>query len=171
MEGICKGGYGMKKMFVTGLAILTVVGISIPVIASSVLKGNIRVDDSVGTNKAVEWEQEVINAKPAAAAGAEINAADSVPEVAPAGGICSYYVDANGDGICDHCVGTASSVGSGTCEYYADANGDGLCDHCVAAAPAGNGGCGYYTDVDGDGICDHCVAASAPAGKDRKSVV
>ena len=37
----------MKKIFVTGLAVIALVGISIPVIASSALKGDIRVDGRV----------------------------------------------------------------------------------------------------------------------------
>lgn len=60
-----------------------------------------------------------------------------------------YYVDANGDGVCDH-RGENGVCGSG--RYYVDADGDGVCDHC-----GGSGSCfggRYYTDADGDGVCD-----------------
>ena len=45
--------------------------------------------------------------------------------VANRGNAGRFYVDANGDGICDN---------------FTDKNGDGICD--------------YFTDKDGDGICD-----------------
>lgn len=51
----------------------------------------------------------------------------------------THYVDANGDGLCDHC---AASRHCGTCSSnYVDANRDGICDNCAAnqqsaAAPA-----------------------------------
>lgn len=45
-----------------------------------------------------------------------------------------YYVDANGDGICDN---------RGVC--YTDTDGDGICDN--------RGTC--YVDADGDGVCDN----------------
>ena len=47
------------------------------------------------------------------------------------------YVDADGDGVCDH----RTSCG------YVDADGDGVCDRCAARG---------YVDADGDGLCDRC---------------
>ena len=48
--------------------------------------------------------------------------------------------------------------GSGceTC-YYVDADGDGLCDNCGKANGAcRTDGCGrYFADADGDGLCDN----------------
>lgn len=42
-----------------------------------------------------------------------------------------YYVDANGDGICDnHGAGGYCQSGYGCGQYYVDANGDGICDNC-----------------------------------------
>ena len=58
---------------------------------------------------------------------------------------CPYYVDANGDGVCDHCAH------GGACGNYVDANGDGICDYC-----AHGGACGNYVDADGNGVCDYC---------------
>ena len=57
-----------------------------------------------------------------------------------------YYVDADGDGICDN-RGTWDRDGicanRGVC--YTDDDGDGVCDNRGA----------YYTDADGDGVCDN----------------
>ena len=59
-----------------------------------------------------------------------------------------YYVDADGDGICDN-------IGS-RC-VYVDANGDGLCDNCGGARHGHWAGCGgAFVDADGDGVCDNC---------------
>ncbi len=71
-------------------------------------------------------------------------------------GSCAYYVDENGDGICDHCTG---SSGQGQCAYYVDENGDGVCDHCTGSG--GQGQCAYYVDDNGDGVCDHCTGGSS----------
>lgn len=65
----------------------------------------------------------------------------------PRGG--RYYVDADGDGICDN---------TGSRCAYVDADGDGICDSCGAyhwCGMAGIGG-GNFVDADGDGICDRC---------------
>ena len=68
-----------------------------------------------------------------------------VPDTAaPAG--CPYYVDANGDGVCDHCAH------GGACGNYVDADGNGVCDYC---SHNGSGHCGNYADSNGDGICDN----------------
>lgn len=58
-----------------------------------------------------------------------------------------YYVDADGDGICDN-------VGNGC--VYVDADGDGICDVCGAVHAQVDGG--NFVDADGDGICDNYVS-------------
>ena len=64
------------------------------------------------------------------------------------------YVDADGDGVCDHC-------GQDGCGYYVDADGDGVCDYCGQ-------GCRYYVDADGDGVCDNYNGgARGGAGRGR----
>jgi len=50
----------------------------------------------------------------------------------------AYFVDANGDGICDNL---------GNCTNFVDADDDGVCD---------NRGCSFnFIDEDGDSICDN----------------
>lgn len=82
-------------------------------------------------------------------------------------GVCDAFVDADGDGVCDHCAALAdeaaadgdASVGdvagngaaSGSCPAYADADGDGVCDNCAGA----DGSCPGFVDADGDGVCDN----------------
>ena len=59
-----------------------------------------------------------------------------------------YYVDADGDGVCDN-------IGS-RC-VYVDADGDGICDNCGGARHGHWAGCGgAFVDADGDGVCDNC---------------
>ncbi|MDE6917196.1 MAG: hypothetical protein K2P39_10420 [Lachnospiraceae bacterium] len=46
-------------------------------------------------------------------------------------GICGnhYFVDENGDGICDfHCYTDVNA--DGVCDFFVDADEDGICDHC-----------------------------------------
>ena len=57
-----------------------------------------------------------------------------------------YYVDADGDGVCDN-------IGS-RCAYV-DADGDGVCDNCGARHGHWAGCGGAFVDADGDGICDN----------------
>lgn len=52
-----------------------------------------------------------------------------------------YYVDADGDGICDNCDNHCSGCGK-----ICDKNSDGICDNCGTHA--------HFTDEDDDGICD-----------------
>lgn len=59
-----------------------------------------------------------------------------------------YFVDADGDGVCDY---------AGTACAYVDADGDGICDNCGRLAGAGCGG--NFVDEDGDGICDYAGTA------------
>ena len=52
-----------------------------------------------------------------------------------------------------------SVTGNGCGGYYVDMNGDGICDGCGTSHRYGTGvyGCGVnYADVNGDGICDNC---------------
>ena len=58
-----------------------------------------------------------------------------------------YYVDADGDGICDN---------TGSRCVYVDANGDGICDNCGARHGHWAGCGGAFVDADGDGVCDNC---------------
>ena len=55
-----------------------------------------------------------------------------------------YFVDADGDGICDN---------AGSRCAYVDADGDGICDVCGASHTRPGGG--YFVDEDGDGVCDN----------------
>ena len=65
-----------------------------------------------------------------------------------------YYVDADGDGYCDH-----SSTGCA----YVDADGDGVCDRCGLHQSA-SGCAGNFTDQNGDGICDNYTGACLRSG-------
>lgn len=69
--------------------------------------------------------------------------------------VCPYYVDNNGDGVCDHCAhGNA-------CGNYVDSNWDGYCDYC---SHNGSGHCGSYVDSNGDGYCDNYTGGSSGSG-------
>ena len=137
----------MKKMAVTGLAVLAVIGISIPVIASG-LQGKSNRDE-------IQIEAEIEEAEMKAAGDSAV-ITKLQPQMTVAS--CEYYVDANGDGVCDHCV--AGEAGRNACASYVDADGDGVCDHCVAGE-AGRNACASYVDADGDGVCDHCVTGGS----------
>ena len=64
---------------------------------------------------------------------------------------CRYgFVDANGDGLCDHTGGCALGPD------YVDADGDGICGN--AGTGRGNG----YVDNDGDGVCDNLGGGTRP---------
>ncbi len=66
--------------------------------------------------------------------------------------VCPYYVDNNGDGVCDYCAH------GGACGNYVDANWDGACDYCTHN---GSGHCGSYSDSNGDGYCDNYVSTGS----------
>lgn len=55
---------------------------------------------------------------------------------------CPSYVDADGDGVCDHCLGGSGGRGLG----YVDADGDGICDNYGSGSGNGYGA--------GAGACD-----------------
>ena len=131
----------MKKMAVTGLAVLAVIGISIPVIASG-LQGKSNRDEIQ-----IEAEIEETEMK---AAGDSAVITRLQPQMTVAS--CEYYVDADGDGVCDHCV--AGEAGRNTCASYVDADGDGVCDHCVTGG-SGRNGCNNYVDANQDRVCDY----------------
>ena len=61
----------------------------------------------------------------------------------PGGG--RWFVDADGDGICDN---------AGSRCAYVDADGDGICDTCGASHPLSGSG-RYFVDENGDGLCDN----------------
>ena len=162
----------MKKILIIVFAVLAVAGISIPVVASGVLSGDIRVEEKMEeadteTRTAPEaeaWRQtEAVSPRGKAA----LTSTEEEPQT---GGICAYYVDANGDGICDHCVGASTPSESNSCGSYIDANGDGFCDHCVeAGTPSESNSCGSYIDANGDGICDHCDGVNRSRQANRGS--
>lgn len=83
-------------------------------------------------------------------AAAALSAAPMTVFAAPASTtVCTAYVDADGNGICDNC----NAVHQG-CNYV-DENGDGICDNYAA------GGRGRYCiDADGDGICDNYLTGN-----------
>lgn len=57
-----------------------------------------------------------------------------------------YYVDANGDGICDNYDSSKHNC------RFTDKNKDGICDNCgLASHKKGQN----FVDKDGDGICDN----------------
>ena len=71
-----------------------------------------------------------------------------------------YFIDADGDGICDNC-GIHHWRGAnqdGCSRYFVDADQDGICDNCGIHHWCATDGteCGrYFVDADGDGICDN----------------
>ncbi len=153
----------MKKVLVAGLAALVVAGISIPAIALGTQRSSIRTETgvvetdvraaesavtAVGVGRTVAVAQTAVaemkelavsvpeeSEEPQADVPAE--SAATTPGTVPttAAGICGYFVDNNGDGICDHCVGGS---GYSACGYYVDSNGDGVCDHCVSGSYSGS---------------------------------
>ena len=83
-----------------------------------------------------------------------------------------YFIDADGDGICDNCGVYRQCAADEDCwgRYFVDGDGDGICDNCGSHHwcatdgtecgryfADGNGdGCGrYFVDANGDGICDN----------------
>lgn len=64
-----------------------------------------------------------------------------------------YFVDADGDGICDNC-GARHGHWAGCGGAFVDADGDGVCDNCGSYPWCGGAG-GNFVDADGDGICDN----------------
>ncbi len=175
----------MKKVLVLGAAILVAVGISVPVIAAGIHPGNIQKEDAIPDTDIVLSQESAVALGQAANIAAELKTMaieqapkaeiEQVAEVQPekqavpeqatvvrtettttaTNYTCSYWVDANGDGICDHCVGGSNY---NACSYWVDANGDGICDHCVGGS--NHNACSYWVDSNGDGICDHCVGGT-----------
>ncbi len=142
----------MKKIWMAGIACLVVLGITIPVIASNIGKADIKDEEKpytgtieteikaeaeteVEAEAKTEVKAEIETEQKAGTQSTETPQAEVQTEV-KAQPICSSYVDANGDGICDHCVtGTQNPA----CGSYVDANGDGICDHCVAGSSQNSG--------------------------------
>jgi len=65
---------------------------------------------------------------------------------------CPNFVDADGDGICDHRA-DGQCPGRGGCGL-AGSDG-GMCPHRGGGCAAQGGACGMFVDADGDGVCDH----------------
>ncbi len=161
----------MKKVLVLGAAILVAVGISVPVIAAGIHPGNVQKGDEIPDTDIVLSQESAAALGPAVNIAAELKTMaveqapraeiEQVAEVQPekqatqetptvvrtettttaTNYTCSYWVDANGDGICDHCVGGSSH---NACGYWVDANGDGICDHCVGGTYSGQGWSGGH---------------------------
>lgn len=66
----------------------------------------------------------------------------------PGGG--RYFVDADGDGICDNCEAYHWCG-----DNFVDIDGDGVCDNYAAGQGRGTGRGGNFVDTDGDGVCDN----------------
>ena len=83
------------------------------------------------------------------------------------GGGCQgqYFVDADGDGICDN-LGTGKGQGGpGKGQYFVDADGDGICDNLGTGKGQGGPGKGeYFVDADGDGTCDNLNTGKGQGG-------
>lgn len=76
-----------------------------------------------------------------------------------AGSMC-IYEDSDGDGICDVCGTNNLSCLTGDGTDFADADGDGICDNCGTyhwCDIAGAGG-SNFVDADNDGVCDNYAA-------------
>ena len=48
-----------------------------------------------------------------------------------------FYIDENGDGICDNYDGSQAGNGSGRRHNFTDENGDGICDYCTLTSDCG----------------------------------
>ena len=88
-------------------------------------------------------------------------------------GICDnadsmcVYVDSDGDGICDVCGTNSLTCLTGDGTVFADADGDGICDNCGTyhwCGMDGTGG-GYFVDADNDGICDNYASGQCRGGR------
>ena len=69
------------------------------------------------------------------------------------------FVDASGDGVCDHYVSGGRGMGRGA--NFADADGDGVCD-TYGSGGRGMGRGANFADDNGDGVCDHYAAGARP---------
>jgi len=92
-------------------------------------------------------------------------------------GVCSNFVDADKDGICDNCsqAGYRHMAGNrrtgSACENFVDANQDDICDNCSQAgyrhrdnSTETGPGCGNFIDENQDGICDYCDQSNGTHG-------
>ena len=87
------------------------------------------------------------------------------------GSMC-MYADADGDGICDSCgmYHWCSMAGTGCGRNFVDTDGDGVCDNYLTGQGRGNGrgngtqGGRYFADADGDGVCDNYVPGQGRGG-------
>jgi len=85
-----------------------------------------------------------------------------------------YFVDADGDGICDNCgvYHRCGMAATSRGRNFVDADGDGVCDYYVTGQGRGNGrgngvqgGCGRnFVDTNGDGVCDNYASSQGCGG-------
>jgi len=71
-----------------------------------------------------------------------------------------YFVDADGDGVCDICGANYGTCLTGTGTAFIDTNQDGICDNCGIyhwCSMAGTVRGRNFVDADGDGICDNHI--------------
>lgn len=151
----------IRNIIIAALVCFLAAGLSIPVIASNlygreekaVKELPVSEADAAPQARAVSVVEKAVQETPAAQ---EPETEVKAQAVSKGSQICANYVDENGDGACDHCVGGS---GQNQCANYVDANGDGICDHCVNGSVQNQ--CANYVDANGDGVCDHCVGGSA----------
>lgn len=82
-------------------------------------------------------------------AGASVVATDSADaeDALPA---CGAYADANGDGVCDNCLGMHGGSGTAAGCVFADGDGDGVCDSCGEGSAGAHRG--YAEERHGHGL-------------------
>ena len=97
-----------------------------------------KTDDMVGDNTIDEMDVIDVDTTEAEPETPEETIENTVDEQTH--GLCAYFYDDNGDGLCDHCTGTSSND---VCPNYYDDNGDGLCDHCTGGS-GWSGGSGHH---------------------------
>lgn len=121
-----------------------VVALCVPAVAFAALAPSpLRVHPDAGAAQVAASQPEADRAVPSEEeSGSQAYHGHRLPEGRQ--GSCDAFVDADGDGVCDHCP-------DGQCPNYVDGNEDGICDHCAGA----NGQCPGYEDADGDGVCDN----------------
>jgi hypothetical protein len=70
---------------------------------------------------------------------------------------CTGFVDANGDGKCDNCIGTCTGTGARPQDGTGNQYGKG-------AGNRNNPDCTGFVDADGDGKCDNCTGTCTGTG-------
>ena len=151
----------MKRYMIVGIAVTAILGMAIAMAAASTPALADNAYDGMAQVGTVIDE-----------GGDAATAVTQDPIATPVG---QYFIDEDGDGICDTCgnvpgTGIGNHYGQGAVGgNFVDLDGDGICDNCTPLAPAdgtgnqfgrGNGRNGAagsnFVDEDGDGICDTC---------------